>query len=329
VSATRTWISALISYAVLLYAFWYTAHRFAIHLRIGGNFASAFASFALLLGAFWAFGFGFTEILERVLQSRASRVTVGALFVTPYVLFAAPRGELHIVYFGAFAGIGAGLSALYEFLPPGGLHGAGAGLSWQDVIALAALGLPVEFGWLRGAWPQPGLGSMPKLLLVDIGLYVFLFVRRMPGVGYDFRPRLRDVAVGLREWAFFAPIAIVLGFALHFIKFQQYLPVPGTAALAWLVTFLFVAIPEELYFRGLLQNLLEKRIGPNRALFASAAIFGLSHFNKITSTFNWRYVILATIAGIFYGRAWRDRRRLFSSGITHATIDTVWSLWFR
>jgi len=40
-------------------------------------------------------------------------------------------------------------------------------------------------------------------------------------------------------------------------------------------------------------------------------------------------VILATIAGIFYGRAWRDRRRLFCSGITHATVDVIWGTWFK
>jgi membrane protease YdiL (CAAX protease family) len=40
-------------------------------------------------------------------------------------------------------------------------------------------------------------------------------------------------------------------------------------------------------------------------------------------------VILATIAGIFYGRAWRARRRLFASSVTHTTVDTVWSIWFR
>ena len=60
-----------------------------------------------------------------------------------------------------------------------------------------------------------------------------------------------------------------------------------------------------------------------------AVLFGLSHFNKRAVHFNWRYVLLAAIAGIFYGRAWRDRRRVGASALTHATVDTVWGLWLR
>ncbi len=34
-------------------------------------------------------------------------------------------------------------------------------------------------------------------------------------------------------------------------------------------------------------------------------------------------VMLAAIAGVFYGRAWLDRRRLLTSSVTHATVDTA------
>jgi len=40
-------------------------------------------------------------------------------------------------------------------------------------------------------------------------------------------------------------------------------------------------------------------------------------------------VIIAAIAGIFYGRAWRARRHLFASSLTHTLVDVVWGLWFR
>jgi hypothetical protein len=40
-------------------------------------------------------------------------------------------------------------------------------------------------------------------------------------------------------------------------------------------------------------------------------------------------VILAAVAGVFYGRAWLAQRRLIASSITHATVDTVWSIWLR
>ena len=321
-------IAAGVSYAAVLCAFWITAQRLALELRIGGHLPSAFVSFALLLLPYWAFGFGAAEPLRSTLKSATARVLIPGLLVLPYIFFVLPRGGFRLGIALLLAIIPIALAALFEFAPPGGVRGSQAGISWQDVVALAIIGVPVEFGLLRGAWPYPGLSAMPKLLLMDAALYAFLVVRGLDGVGYDFRPRLKDLLVGLREWAFYAPLAIVFGFALGFIKFHPHFPMPGSVATAWLITFFFVALPEELFFRGLLMNLLERRIGARPALVVSAIVFGLSHFNK-PLPFNWRYVLMATIAGVFYGRAWRDRRRLLASGITHATVDVVWSVWFR
>jgi uncharacterized protein len=326
--ATAILIAAAVSYAAVLSAFWFTAQRFAIESRIGGHLPSAFASFALLLLPYWAFGFGAAESLRYALKSRAARVLLPGLLVLPYIVFSTPRGEFRAGIALVLAGIPIALAALFELAPAGRLRGSQVGFTWQDAVALAAIGLPVEFGLLRGAWPYSGLGAMPKLLLMDAALYAFLVVRGLDGVGYDFRPRLRDLLVGLREWTLYAPVAIVLGLALGFIKFHPRLPGVGMVATGWLITFFFVALPEELFFRGVLMNLLERRIGMRPALIVSSVIFGLTHFNK-PLPFNWRYVLMATIAGVFYARAWWDKRRLLSSGITHATVDVVWSLWFR
>ncbi len=78
-----------------------------------------------------------------------------------------------------------------------------------------------------------------------------------------------------------------------------------------------------------MQNLLERRIGRKTALLVTAVLFGLSHFNKRTVFFNWRYVLLAAIAGVFYGRAWRQDRRIGASTIAHATVDSVWGALLR
>jgi membrane protease YdiL (CAAX protease family) len=133
----------------------------------------------------------------------------------------------------------------------------------------------------------------------------------------------------LREAGFYTPIALALGLALGFLHFHWAWPGLGSMASAWFFTFFFVAVPEELFFRGWLQNLLEKRIGRYGALFVAACLFGLAHFNKRATSFNWRYVLLAALAGIFYGRAWRQQRRVGASAVTHATVDAIWSLWLR
>jgi membrane protease YdiL (CAAX protease family) len=319
----RTLLLAAAAYVLLLAAFWWAASHFSLGARIQGHLGSTFIALALLLLPYWFFGFGGTEILRGILTRRAARILAPGSLVAPYLIFSLPRGEFRWWFAIVLFAIPVAIASLFEYLPP-----ADQGLSWQDVVVLAIVGLPVEFRWLAGSFPHPGLSALPKLLLVDAALYGFLVIRGLEGVGYDFRVRARDLVVGLRECFFFAPIGIGLGIAIGFIRPHGGVPSASLAAAAVLITLFFVAIPEELFFRGLLQNLLERRIGYRSSLLVTAAIFGLSHFNK-PLPFNWRYVILGTIAGVFYGRAWHDRGRLPSSATTHTLVDVIWSLWFR
>src|SRR5207245_2987411 len=178
------------------------------------------------------------------------------------------------------------------------------------------------------AWPYAGLAVLPKLYVADWGLYLYIVVRKLDGVGYSLVPSRHTFLVGLREWVYFLPLGIGLGTVLRFIHFHARVPPAMSLLISVLVTFLLVAIPEEMFFRGILQNLLETRFGRRIALIAAAILFGLAHFNKGVS-FTWRYVLLAAIAGVFYGWAWRARRQLLASVITHTAVDVMWSLWFK
>jgi membrane protease YdiL (CAAX protease family) len=203
---------------------------------------------------------------------------------------------------------------------------------WPEFLILAVLGLAVDLRWFERAWP-PHLSAFNKVLLLDAGIYGFIVIRKLEGVGFDLRLRWRDLFIGLREFLFFAPLVLGVGLWLRFLHLHPFGSNIGAVSLkfaaAWIFTFFLIAVPEELFFRGWLQNLLERHVGRERALLATAILFGLSHFNKRAAYFNWRYVLLAAIAGIFYGRAWRRDRRVGASAVTHATVDSVWSLWFR
>jgi uncharacterized protein len=199
---------------------------------------------------------------------------------------------------------------------------------WRDFLILAFLGLAVDLRWFEPAW-GPHLAIFNKVLLLDAGIYGFLAIRQLDQVGFDLRLRLRDARIGSLALAIYAPIAIALGLALGFLHFHAYLPSGWHVLVAWIFTFFFIAVPEELFFRGWMQNLLERRVGRGRALLIASVLFGLSHFNKRAAHFNWRYVLLAFLAGIFYGRAWRQERRVGASAITHASVDTLWSIWLR
>ena len=173
------------------------------------------------------------------------------------------------------------------------------------------------------------MGVFGKMLLVDVGILGFLGVRGLGGVGFDLRLRKRDFGVGGLEFLIYAPAAVALGLTLGFLHWHGVSPSWAAVVSAPVFTFLFIALPEELFFRGWVQNLLERRVGRGWALGGTAVMFGLSHFNKRAAHFNWRYVVLAALAGVFYGRAWRAERRVGASAVTHTLVDSVWSLFLR
>jgi hypothetical protein len=257
-----------------------------------------------------------------------ARLFIPAALSVPYVLVACGGGVFRWAWLALYALLPVAIACLLEQARradsgPGGQRG-----NWRDYLVLATLGLAVDLRWFEGAWPAH-LAIFNKMLLLDAGIYGFLLVRQLDGTGFDLRLRLRDAGIGLRELAWYAPIALALGLGLGFLHLHRVWPGWAPIAGAWVITFFFIAVPEELFFRGWLQNLLERRIGRTPALFLTAALFGLSHFNKRTALFNWRYVLLASVAGIFYGRAWRQERRVAASAITHASADAIWSLWLR
>ena len=245
------------------------------------------------------------------------RILAPSLLCIPYALVAASTGIFRWHWLALYAIIPIAIAFLMHQTRTADPEQHG---NWRDYLVLIPLGLAVDLRWLEPAWP-PHLAVFNKILLLDAGIYGLVFIRQLNGTGFDLRINLRDLRIGLREFLLYTPIAIILGLSLSFIHFHKLWPSPLQFSGAFVFTFFFIAIPEELYFRGWLQNLFERRIGRYPALFITAILFGLSHWNKRTTSFNWQYVLLAMIAGIFYGRAWRQDRRIAASAITHATVE--------
>ena len=262
---------------------------------------------------------------------QALRLVLPVVCALPYLVVSAAHHVFVWKWLALYAALPVAVAWLLQQAPEADPEQRG---NWRDALVLLGLGLPVDLRWFEAAWPN-GLAGLGKLLLVDAGLYGFVVMRRLRGTGFDFHFRGRDWRTGLRELAFFAPIVIALGLALGFLHPHGHAPRLAMVG-RWAYIFLFVAVPEELFFRAWVQNLLEARLGGwlgpasgrKAALVIASVLFGLSHFNKRSTHFNWTYVLLATIGGIFYGRAWRQDRRVPASAITHASVDAIWSLWF-
>jgi membrane protease YdiL (CAAX protease family) len=253
------------------------------------------------------------------------RLLLPAACSIPYLLVCWPLHRLRLSWLLLYLMLPVAVATLLTFAAKLDPHQKGHVL---DFLVLFTLGLAVDLRWFEPAWPH-SLAALNKLILLDAGLYGFHAIRQLNGVGFDLHWRKADWKIGLQEFVIYTPIAIGLGLAIGFLHWHGHVDRPWLLPGMWLFTYLLIALPEEIFFRGWMQNLLERRIGQIASLAITAILFGLSHFNKRAVHFNWRYVLLASIAGIFYGRAWRSERRVAASSITHACVDTVWGALLR
>ncbi|MBI4851531.1 MAG: CPBP family intramembrane metalloprotease [Acidobacteria bacterium] len=203
-------------------------------------------------------------------------------------------------------------------------------ITWQDFLAILLIWLPFDFRLLSGIWVGKVIYAFNVLVAFSLAIILFIVYRRVEDVGYNFRLDKKILYQGLINFILFAPLAIGIGLMTGFLIWapsnRNFLPVFLTA----LGIFLFTALPEELLFRGLMQNLLAKALKNNNlALIIASIVFGLAHLNNAPYPKNIIYCFLATIAGIFYGRAYFATKSILASAITHALVDTVWHELFK
>ena len=205
--------------------------------------------------------------------------------------------------------------------------------AWPDYLAMLAIFLPLKVRLLDVLWPYggPTVAYVATMLLaVSTALGTFLFVRQFDGVGYNIVWGRDAMLVVLFHFGLLAMVLIPLGEGLHFIRFDASQAHWKSLPADMISIFLLTAWPEELLFRGLLQNSLSRTFSNDAAgWFTASAVFGLAHITNNGVFPNWRYALLATIAGIFYGRTWRKTNSIFTSAIVHALVDTTWHLMFR
>jgi membrane protease YdiL (CAAX protease family) len=203
--------------------------------------------------------------------------------------------------------------------------------TWEDYAAALIVWLPVEFRWMYHVFPYPTELShtLTVLLALSTGVAAFILLRRMDGIGYEIVWRRGFGANVALHFLIFAAIAVTVGMLIGFLKFDPTLSRLRTLPLATVGITFFTAWPEEFLFRGVLQNLLA-RTSKNQwtGLAIAAVIFGFSHIMHAPFP-NWKYVFLATVAGLFYGHVWMKTGSLFPGALVHALVDISWHLLFR
>ena len=252
-------------------------------------------------------------------------LTPVALWCVPYLIYSAGTRDFHPAALVRLLAVSAALVLLYTRVPV--QHARR--FCWQDALIAAFLIAVVLGHALHGIWNVPvNLDFMTRLFLIGAASWTWIFLRGTPGLGYDARITLAVCKAAAINFGYFAVIAIPLGLAMHFTAWNpRWRSVPHFA-IDYLEIFLFIAVLEELFFRGFLQNLISNSLHSWwKGQLIVSCLFGLFHILHAPFP-NWRYVVLASIAGWFYGSAYRQSGSLMASALTHALVDTVWRTWF-
>lgn len=121
-------------------------------------------------------------------------------------------------------------------------------------------------------------------------------------------------------------LAMAASLALGFVRFD---PRWTPAFWAWApINLLLTCASEEAFFRGFLQRELAGALDGRRhatavAVGLSALLFGIAH-----AAGGWRYVLLATLAGIGYGLAHQRTGRVDMAILTHFAVNATHFLLF-
>ena len=261
-------------------------------------------------------------LLERLGPKRlATAMTITS--VVPYMLYSVPTGVFSWASSGQILAL-AGLASFW-FVVAGRRSGT-------DLLYLVLMATPVLLKVFKDIYADP----LPRLQLFVLGILMWyrtgllavLSIRKMEGINFGFVPARRDWVVGVRNFAYFLPLGMLLGWWLDFFSIRQSAGWMAPVLLigTFVVTLWVLATAEEFFFRGLLQQVLTRLSGSEWVgLLAASVIFGLAHlwYRQFP---NWKFVLLATCAGLFYGRAYIEARSIRAAMVTHALVVTVWKV---
>ena len=259
-----------------------------------------------------------TTGFERLRSRLARPALLVATALVPYLIYSTGAGVVRWQSIALLALLAAAVSYWFVVLPRRPV---------VDLSFLLLMGLVYGAKIFRRIYLDPAadlrVDALGQLMWIRLGLTAVLSFRPMEGIGFGFIPTRRDWWIGLRYFALFVPVAVPLAWALQFGRLQLvegwWWKAPATfAGILWVV-----ALAEEFFFRGLLQQWLDRWIGARLGLAVTSSVFGLAHlgFREFP---NWKMAAMAAVAGAFYGLAFRAGGGIRAAMAAHAMIVTAW-----
>ena len=201
------------------------------------------------------------------------------------------------------------------------------------LIVIGAVYLSRIFGqiYVRPA-PHVAVDILGRLMWIRIGIMAVMSIRGWDAAGFGFLPSRGEWRTGIEYYFYFLPVGGAVAYLARFAQFRP-LPVvwwkfPLFALAIFLGILWVVALFEEFFFRGFLQQLIARKAHNEAAgLLAASVVFGLAHLPFATFP-NWKFALVGGISGVFYGLAFLKAKSIRASMVTHALVVTTWRVLF-
>lgn len=127
-------------------------------------------------------------------------------------------------------------------------------------------------------------------------------------------------------YAISVPVLFSVAYAIGFIRFEFKLGL--FTCYFFLQNLIFTCTAEEVFFRGFFQRELEIglarfKFGPMIALIFASILFGAAHYKGGMS-----YIVVSSIAGLFYGFLYQKTKKVELSILLHALINLTHLIFF-
>lgn len=199
-----------------------------------------------------------------------------------------------------------------------------------ELLGVLAIWIPFDLRILGGIWTWPeGVGYvLNTAVAATLAVVLFVCLKGVSNVKFSLQLTLRDLKEGALLLGGFSLIAIPFGLATGFIEFAPQFE--GLVVISSSVAFFFfVALPEELLFRGLIQNFLHRQFASAwLPLGITSIFFGLTHLNNGPAP-DWRFAALATVAGVFYGVSYLRSQSLAAPALLHTAVHFITLVFFQ
>lgn len=198
---------------------------------------------------------------------------------------------------------------------------------WAQYGLLALLVGPILFKVFALLYaPAAGfrMDFLGQLMWIRTSVLTVLWDLEPRGVRFGFWPERKEWKSGVKWFLLLLPLVCALAWATGFARpawpAEEWGVVALKAAGAFFGILWVVALSEEFFFRGLLQQWI--------GLWAASAAFGLVHlgFRQFP---NWRFALVSAVAGVFYGLSFREGGGIRSAMVTHALTVVAWRTLFR